>query len=134
MKLEIKNEYIAGTLDLLHGLPLERVENVHRNRIIQELGDQLEKIQKEFNKLYREHAGLSDDEEIDLSDDKLGKNKTKFIEDRDVLYNEVFTLQGKNFEKALETIKKAILNSDEKWKGNEAVIYAILYEQFMDEE
>lgn len=135
MKVEIKNGLLQESIQLLYGLSLKGKQSRHRTRFIKKLTERVKEVEEERMKLAEEYARKDDEgkpimkkggEEYDIPDE----NVSSLIKDVEELYNEVLVIEGGDNKETLETVHKILEETDEEFRGREAVIYDYLCEQF----
>lgn len=131
MKLEIKNLYLAESINFLHGISLKGKKSRHRSRFIKMLEEKLEQYREDEMHIIKEYAKL------DENGDPVTNNNTYDIEnikgfkaDQKELLEEVNIFEGGDATGILKTVKEIIFEYDEEVSGRTAEVYDYLYEAF----
>lgn len=133
MKVAIQNAQIGQAIGLLFRLSLKGKKSRHRTRFVKLLNERLQQVGEEEKELLKQYAELDEDGEPKLAEDGKGYDvidKKGFIKEQQELYEEEMVLEGGDHHGMLKTVKEVLLESDEEFSGEEAMVYDYLCEQF----
>jgi hypothetical protein len=135
MKVEIKNMYLEPAIKLLFDLPLKRKQSRHRTKFVKLLNEQLKDVMEQKKEIIKEHANSDENGEPKTFENENGqqeydfKDKKAFQEDMEELYEEKLIIEGSGHKEVLETVKGVLLETDEEFKGQQAMVYDYLCDQ-----
>lgn len=132
MKLQIVNKDLAGSLEMLKGLPLRGKQSRHRSKLVKILQKNLDEVVEQEMEIVNEHAHKDDNgNPKTLLEGQFWdlKDQVAFAKDRNELLNEVAIVEGGANEEMLKTVYRLLEECDQEFSGNSAEIYDMICEQ-----
>lgn len=134
MKVEIENIKLAGCINVLDKLQLKGLKSIHRTRLINALGEKLQRIAEEERQLKIEHSNLDKEGNPIIVDGNYDiKDMDAFKNAMEDFYKEKAIIDGGDSQVFLRSVKQSLEESEIVWEGEEASNYAYLYDAFKAE-
>lgn len=134
--IKLKNKDLKIIFDFLMGISIKGKKSVHRTRIAKVIEEQNKKYADEEIELLKDFCETNERGEfVRLPNGNLDVSDTEeFKKQQEALVNEYFTIDDKNLETALNTVKELVMEYNKELEGNNALAHFYLVEAFENAE
>jgi len=135
MKVAIENSKLKQASSLLLDLPLAGKKSRHCTKLVLKMQERLKEVEEQRQALAKEHSHLDDKGNPKTIDGKFDiKDMSDFAIDLNDLYTEELVIDGGDAQEMLKTVKAVLLDCEKEWKGQGALMYDYLCDQFEKED